>query len=67
MKIEYDSTIISITDILTTFFNIIDPTQKNKQGNDTGTNYRTGIYYVNASDLNVIKEYFGKMQNVYDN
>lgn len=46
--------------LLKYYFRIIDPTSVNKQGNDRGVQYRTGIYYQNEEDkqiaLNAIKE-----------
>ena len=38
------------------FFKTIDPTSINRQGNDIGSQYRTGIYYTNTDDLPIIKE-----------
>lgn len=43
-KITYDPNIITLDEILQKFFGIIDPTSFNRQGNDIGTQYRTGIY-----------------------
>lgn len=45
VKIIYDSNRVSIGEILTYYFRIIDPTSINQQGNDIGRQYRTGIYY----------------------
>ena len=47
IRIEFDPTIISLDDILTVFFNTHDPTTLNRQGNDVGTQYRSGIFYAN--------------------
>jgi peptide-methionine (S)-S-oxide reductase len=44
VKLEYDPAQISLTEILEIFFLIHDPTTLNRQGNDTGTQYRSGIY-----------------------
>lgn len=46
VAIEYDESIITLTDILDVFFSVIDPTSKDFQGNDVGTQYRSGIYYL---------------------
>ncbi len=46
VKVEYDSEKISLEAILFAFFSVIDPTVKNRQGNDVGSQYQTGIYYV---------------------
>ena len=60
VHITYDSTKVSLDTLLKYYFRIIDPTSVNKQGNDKGVQYRTGIYYQNEEDkqiaLNAIKE-----------
>ena len=40
----YDTTKTSLRAILTAYFSIIDPTSRNRQGNDRGVQYRTGVY-----------------------
>ena len=45
VRVEYKENEISLDAILFTFFAAIDPTVKNRQGNDTGSQYQTGIYY----------------------
>ena len=45
VKLEYDPAQISLGEILEIFFVIHDPTTPNRQGNDVGTQYRSGIYY----------------------
>ena len=49
VKIVYDSDEVGLTDLLQLYFRSIDPTSVNRQGNDVGTQYRTGIYYVDRS------------------
>lgn len=44
VKLNYDPAQISLRQILEIFFVVHDPTQLNRQGNDTGTQYRSGIY-----------------------
>ena len=51
VKIEYDENKRSLKQILDDYYKIIDPTSLNKQGEDEGISYRTGIYYTNESDL----------------
>lgn len=53
-KVCYDPTEISLDKLLDKFWDIIDPTLINRQGNDVGTQYRTGIYYEDEEDLNTI-------------
>ncbi|MCR5099897.1 MAG: peptide-methionine (R)-S-oxide reductase MsrB [Butyrivibrio sp.] len=45
VKVIYDKNRISLTEILDYYFQIIDPMSVNRQGNDVGIQYRTGIYY----------------------
>jgi len=54
--IKYDENEITLNKILEDFFKVIDPTLLNRQGGDMGTQYRTGIYYVDKEDLIVINE-----------
>lgn len=56
VHLKYDANIISLREVLLRYFRVIDPTSVNKQGNDVGAQYRTGIYYSNDKDKNVIKE-----------
>lgn len=49
VQINYDADQISYRDILEIFFALHDPTQLNRQGNDTGSQYRTAIFYHNES------------------
>lgn len=50
VKIVYNPQRIPLENILMHFFRIIDPTSLNRQGNDAGTQYRTGIYYSDPED-----------------
>ena len=54
VKVSYDASLISLDELLIYYFAIIDPTSLDKQGNDIGTQYRTGIYYVDPDDRQVI-------------
>lgn len=65
VRVTYDSTIISLEGILNKYFLVIDPTSINKQGNDTGAQYRTGIYYVNVEDKNIIDGVINEQQKKY--
>lgn len=52
--VEYDENILPLEDLLKEYWSIVDPTTLNKQGPDVGSQYRTGIYYINEDDLNII-------------
>jgi peptide-methionine (S)-S-oxide reductase len=47
IEIIFNPTVTSYRDILAFFFQIHDPTTKDRQGNDRGTSYRSAIYYAN--------------------
>ena len=50
VHVVYDPQIVSLDEILTDFYDSIDPTAKDRQGNDIGRQYRSGIYYVPNAD-----------------
>ena len=62
VKIEYDPEVISLTDLLGYYFMVIDPLSVNKQGNDRGIQYRTGIYYTDESQLPEIKTVYREQE-----
>jgi len=47
VRVEYDPEQVSLDALLMAYFYVIDPTAKNRQGNDVGSQYQTGIYYTN--------------------
>jgi peptide-methionine (S)-S-oxide reductase len=55
-RIVYDEKKVSLKTLLEKFWRIVDPTSLNKQGNDRGSQYRSGIYYVDDEDYRVIME-----------
>ena len=63
--IKYDENKITLSKILEDFWKVIDPTLLNRQGGDRGTQYRTGIYYTDAEDLDIISESLNKEQKKY--
>ncbi|AOT70792.1 peptide-methionine (S)-S-oxide reductase MsrA [Geosporobacter ferrireducens] len=52
--VRYDEIVISLEKLLNHFWKIIDPTVLNRQGPDIGAQYRTGIYYKDKEDLEII-------------
>lgn len=48
VSITFDEDVITASDILDIFFTLHDPTQLNRQGNDIGTQYRSGMFYASA-------------------
>ena len=55
VRIDYDEDRISLKDLLGYYFLVIDPLSVNRQGNDTGIQYRTGIYYTDESQVLLIR------------
>ena len=56
VEVVYDKNQISLAFLLQLFYKIIDPFTLNRQGNDVGTQYRSGIYYLNEADKEVIEK-----------
>ena len=63
--VKYNPDVVSLEFLLNMFFKAIDPTSLNKQGEDEGTRYRTGVYYTNDDDLAVIEKVFSQEQQNY--
>jgi peptide-methionine (S)-S-oxide reductase len=66
VKIVYDEKIISLEEILKKFLLVIDPTSLNKQGEDEGSSYRSGIYYTDDKDSDIIVQMIQDEQKKYD-
>jgi peptide-methionine (S)-S-oxide reductase len=56
VRLVYDPQVISTRVLLEIFFVIHDPTTLNRQGNDRGTQYRSGVYFTNPSQAQVAKD-----------
>ncbi len=55
VRVKYDPGVVSLEMLLSLYFETIDPTSLNRQGADRGTQYRTGVYYIDPSDWKVIE------------
>ena len=55
LRIDYDEDVISLTGLLNYYFMVIDPLSVNRQGGDSGIQYRTGIYYTDETQLHEIE------------
>lgn len=64
--IKYDENMISLEQLLSRFWRIINPTLLNQQGPDIGHQYRTGIYYTDEGDLSTIEKSLKEEQKRYD-
>jgi peptide-methionine (S)-S-oxide reductase len=56
VRVVFDPSVVSLASLLATFFERHDPTTVNRQGNDCGTQYRSGVYYYDAKHRNQILE-----------
>ena len=56
VKLQYDPSVVSTRELLEIFFLIHDPTTLNRQGNDVGTQYRSGIYFSTPEQQQVAQD-----------
>lgn len=66
VAVVYDRTVLPTELLLEAFFGAIDPTSVNRQGNDAGTQYRSGIYYADAQDVSLIEAKLLELGKAYD-
>lgn len=62
VRVDYDPAVAPLPFLLELFYKAIDPTLRNRQGNDVGTQYRTGIYYTDPGDLPAIERSLTQLQ-----
>jgi len=65
VRVQFDPSRIGLREILEIFFTIHDPTQLNRQGNDVGTQYRSGIYFHAPGQERVAREMLAEVQQVH--
>ena len=65
VHITYDPATVSLELLLKLYFKSIDPLSLNRQGEDEGTQYRTGIYYTCPEDLPTIEKVYAAQQAGY--
>ena len=56
VKVTFDNSKTDAATLIKSFWELHDPTQLNRQGNDRGNNYRSGIFYTNAKQEKIAKE-----------
>lgn len=66
VKVVYDGSLLLLDELLRRFFEVVDPTSVNKQGNDVGDQYRSGIYYTDADDLPAIQAVLRDLAKKYE-
>ena len=62
VHLRYDASRSGAAELARLFFRIIDPLSLNKQGEDEGTRYRTGIYYTDEEDLPALRTVFSEVR-----
>lgn len=66
VQVVYNPEEISLKFLVELYFKAIDPTSVNQQGHDKGTQYRTGVYYVDENDRATIQSVFDEVQKDFD-
>lgn len=67
VKVTYDPQLVSLEQLLKAFFHVIDPTVKNRQAFDIGTQYQTGIYYTDTFSEKIIRSFAEKEKQKHAN
>ncbi len=65
VRVCYNPDMVSLEMILNLYFETIDPTSEDRQGADIGNRYRTGIYYVDNIDIEIIEKVIKKVSRQY--
>lgn len=65
VKVIYDADSVTLPFLLDLYYKTIDPTSLNRQGNDRGTQYRTGIYYTDITEKGIIERSLEELQKGY--
>jgi peptide-methionine (S)-S-oxide reductase len=61
VRVEFDTDVVSLRELLEVFFSIHDPTTRNRQGNDVGPQYRSGIYTRDDAQMGIAREVMGEV------
>ena len=62
VHVRYNPEAISLKELVRLYFKIIDPLSLNRQGEDEGTRYRTGVYYEDERDSDILSGEFRKIE-----
>lgn len=65
VKVVYDEAVVPLRTLCRMFFRSIDPMSVNRQGEDVGTRYRTGIYWTEEEDRAVVEQVWQEVQDRY--
>jgi peptide-methionine (S)-S-oxide reductase len=61
VEVTFDPNLITLSDLLSVFFSSHDPTTPNRQGNDTGTQYRSAIFYFSEAQKTIIEKFINDL------
>lgn len=64
VRLVYDPHLVDVQKLLEIFFTVHDPTSLNRQGNDVGTQYRSGIYFTTEEQAQVAREMISSLDQV---
>lgn len=65
VRVVFDPEVLPLRRLVQLYFDCIEPTSLNQQGEDRGTRYRTGIYYIEPEDRLTIQEVYDEVQRGY--
>ena len=65
VKVQYDADVVNLPLLIELYFKSIDPTTLDRQGNDVGDNYRSGIYSTDEATATVVKTEVAKLAKNY--
>lgn len=65
VMVEYDPQVVGLGFLLEMYYKVIDPVSVNKQGEDQGTQYRTGIFWEDETDRETVESSLAQLQEQY--
>jgi len=66
VQVEYDPDVLSYEDVLTVFFSTHDPTTKDREGPDVGSQYRSAVFYHGEAQREAVEAFVDDLQSAYD-
>ncbi len=64
-KVTFDPAVLPLERLIKRFLEVIDPFSVNKQGEDVGAQYRTGVYYTDKADAEIVKKLVADVEKTY--